>query len=78
MVALSANALTSICVAALVFSGLSMAQEAAQKVQAGPGTAVVAPGVRTRRFELDEIPPGTYDVVTKETLVRYGVDHMGF
>jgi polyisoprenoid-binding protein YceI len=27
---------------------------------------------------LDEIPPGTYDVVSKETLVRYGVDHMGF
>jgi polyisoprenoid-binding protein YceI len=75
-----ANALTSACVAAsaLVFSGVSMAQQAPQKVQAGPGTAVTAPGVRTRRLELDEIPPGTYDVFTKETLVRYGVDHMGF
>jgi polyisoprenoid-binding protein YceI len=80
VVTLRANALTPICVAAsaFVFSGLSMAQQAPQKVQAGPGTAVVAPGVRTRRLELDEIPPGTYDVVTKETLVRYGVDHMGF
>lgn len=80
VVTLGANALTSICVAAsaFVFSGVSMAQQAPQKVQAGPGTAVVAPGVRTRRLELDEIPPGTYDVYTKETLVRYGVDHMGF
>jgi polyisoprenoid-binding protein YceI len=80
VVTLCANALTAVCVAAsvLVFSGVSMAQQAPQKAQAGPGTAVVAPGVRTRRFELDEIPPGTYDVYTKETLVRYGVDHMGF
>jgi polyisoprenoid-binding protein YceI len=78
MAALGANALTSVTASAFVFSGVSMAQQAPQKVQAGPGTAVVAPGVRTRHLELDEIPPGTYDVVSKETLVRYGVDHMGF
>jgi polyisoprenoid-binding protein YceI len=80
VVSLGGNALASICVAAsaFVFSGVSMAQQPPQKVQAGPGTAVVAPGVHTRRLELDQIPPGTYDVVTKETLVRYGVDHMGF
>jgi polyisoprenoid-binding protein YceI len=76
----AANPLMSICVATsgFVFFGVSMAQQAPQTVQASPGTAVVAPGVRHRRFELDEIPPGTYDVNTKETLVRYGVDHMGF
>jgi polyisoprenoid-binding protein YceI len=44
----------------------------------GPGTAVVQPGVHKKRFELDEIPAGTYEVTTKETLVRYGVDHLGF
>src|ERR1019366_3506482 len=77
---LGANALTSISVAACAFtlSGVAIAQQAPQKVQVGPGTAVVAPGVRKIRLELDEIPPGTYDIITKETLVRYGVDHMGF
>jgi polyisoprenoid-binding protein YceI len=77
---LTTTALTSICVAASAFasSGLSMAQQAPQKVEAGPGTAVVAPGVHARHLELDEIAPGTYDIVTKETLIRYGVDHMGF
>jgi polyisoprenoid-binding protein YceI len=71
------NALTSICIAvsAFVFSGVSMAQQAPPP---GPGTAVVEPGVHATHFGLDEIPPGTYDVNTKETLVRYGVDHMGF
>jgi len=80
LVTLGANALTSICIAtsALGFSGVSMAQPAPHKVQPGPGTAVVAPGVHPRHLELDEIPAGTYDVNTKETLVRYGVDHMGF
>jgi polyisoprenoid-binding protein YceI len=69
---------TSLCVvtAALVFSGVTVAQQAAHPV--GPGTAVVAPGVVARHFIFDEILPGTYDVNTKETLVRYGVDHMGF
>ena len=51
---------------------------AEQTPQPGPGTAVVAPGVRARHFDLDAIPAGTYDVYTKETLIRYGVDHMGF
>jgi len=71
---------TSIIVAASAFalSGFAIAQQVPHKVQAGPGTAVVAPGVRRTRLELDEIPPGTYDIYTKETLVRYGVDHMGF
>lgn len=80
VVTLGAKALTSICVAAsaLVFSGVSMAQQAPQKAQVGPGTAVVEPGVHARHLGLDEIPPGTYDITSKETLVRYGVDHMGF
>jgi hypothetical protein len=41
---LAAKALTSTCVAvsAFVISGFSMAQQAPQKVQTGPGTAVVA------------------------------------
>src|SRR5580658_9694774 len=75
-----ASALTSICVAAcaFVFSGVAMAQQAPPRGQPGPGTAVVAPGVHARHLGLEEIPPGTYDVWTKETLVRYGVDHMGF
>jgi polyisoprenoid-binding protein YceI len=58
--------------------GLTAAQQVPQKPQEGPGTAVVAPGVRNVRLALDEVPPGTYDITTKETLVRYGVDHMGF
>lgn len=80
MVTAGAGALTSMCVAAsaFVFCAVSMAQPAPQKAQAGPGTAVVAPGIHPRRLELDEIPPGTYEVYSKETLVRYGVDHMGF
>ena len=75
-----ANALRSISVAASAFvlSGVAVGQQVPQKAQVGPGTAVVAPGVRNIRLELDEIPPGTYDITTKETLVRYGVDHMGF
>jgi polyisoprenoid-binding protein YceI len=77
---LGAHLLRSISVAASAFalSGIAVAQQVPQKFQAGPGTAVVAPGVRNMRLELDEIPPGTYDITTKETLVRYGVDHMGF
>lgn len=77
---LGANALRSISVAASAFAlfGVAVAQQAPQNVPVGPGTAVVAPGVRNTRFELDEIPPGTYDIATKETLVRYGVDHFGF
>jgi polyisoprenoid-binding protein YceI len=51
---------------------------AEQTQQAGPGTAVVAPGVHAEHFQLDAIPAGTYDVTSKETLIRYGVDHMGF
>jgi polyisoprenoid-binding protein YceI len=80
MVAVGANALASISVAAgaLLFSGVSLAQQTTQQAQAGPGTAVVQPGVHARHLEFDEIPPGTYDVDSKETLVRYGVDHMGF
>jgi polyisoprenoid-binding protein YceI len=80
VVALGANALASLSVAAcaLVFSGVLLAQQAPQQAPVGPGTAVVQPGVRARHINFDEIPPGTYDVDTKETLVRYGVDHMGF
>jgi polyisoprenoid-binding protein YceI len=55
-----------------------MAQQASQKVQVGPGTAAVEPGVHATHLGLDEIPPGTYDINSKETLVRYGVEHMGF
>jgi polyisoprenoid-binding protein YceI len=77
---LGAHALPSIIVASSVLAlcGITLAQQGPQKVQDGPGTAVVAPGVRNMRLKVDEIPPGTYDVTTKETLVRYGVDHMGF
>ena len=77
---LGANALRPITVAASAFalSGVAVAQHVPQKVESSPGTAVVAPGVRNIRLELDEIPAGTYDITTKETLVRYGVDHMGF
>jgi len=67
-----------ILVGALALFGVAMAQPAPPAVQPGPGTAVVQPGVHPTHFELDEIPAGTYDVTTKETLVRYGVDHMGF
>ncbi len=74
------NMRTAICVAAFafVFPAVLLAQPAPQKAPVGPGTAVVEPGVRKIRFDVDEIPAGTYDVWTKETLVRYGVDHMGF
>ena len=77
---LVAWALMSISVAASAFalSGAAIAQQVPQKVQAGPGTAVVAPGVHEKRLDFDGIPPGTYDIYTKETLVRYGVEHMGF
>jgi polyisoprenoid-binding protein YceI len=72
----------SVAACALIFSGVSLAQQAPQQApqqpQVGPGTAVVEPGVHARHLEFDEIPPGTYDVDTKETLVRDGVDHMGF
>jgi polyisoprenoid-binding protein YceI len=71
------GAARSVCVVActLAFLGVARAQTAPPP---GPGTAVVAPGVHPTHFDLDEIPPGLYDVNTKETLVRYGVDHMGF
>ncbi len=77
---LGTEMLTLICVAvsAIALSGVAIAQQVPQKVQADPGAAVREPDLRARRFELDEIPAGTYDIYTKETLVRYGVDHMGF
>ena len=52
VVSLGAKALASISVAAcaLLFSGVSLAQQAPQQAQAGPGTAVVEPGVRARRL----------------------------
>jgi polyisoprenoid-binding protein YceI len=61
-----------------LFCGAAMAQSTPQRAAAGPGTAVVAPGVHPTHFALDEVPAGTYDVTSKETLVRYEVDHMGF
>jgi polyisoprenoid-binding protein YceI len=80
VITLGSSALRSICVtaSAFVFSATSMAQQAPQKVQVGRGTAAVGPGVHTTHFGVDEIPAGTYDITSKETLVRYGVDHMGF
>lgn len=63
---------------ALSLCGVAMAQSTPHGVAPGPGTAVVAPGVHPTHFALDEVPAGTYDVYSKETLVRYGVDHMGF
>jgi len=67
-----------VVVCTLAFFGVAPAQSAPPSAATGPGTAVVAPGVRPTHFDLDEIPAGLYDVTTKETLVRYGVDHMGF
>jgi polyisoprenoid-binding protein YceI len=43
-----------------------------------PGTAVVEPGVVPVHLKPEQIPAGTYEVNTKETLVRYTVDHLGF
>jgi polyisoprenoid-binding protein YceI len=79
-VARGASMLTATCVAAFAFvsSGVVLAQQAPQTAPVGPGTAVVEPGVRKIHFGVDEIPAGTYDVDTRETLVRYEVDHMGF
>jgi polyisoprenoid-binding protein YceI len=75
-----ANVLTPACGAActLVFLSVALAQPAPHTAPVGPGTAVVAPGVRPTHFDLQDVPPGLYDVDSKETLVRYGVDHMGF
>jgi polyisoprenoid-binding protein YceI len=67
-----------VAASAFALFGVAVAQQAPQDVRASPGTAVVAPGVRHTRLELDELPPGMYDIATKETLVRYGVDHFGF
>jgi polyisoprenoid-binding protein YceI len=80
VITLGSSALRSICIAAsaFVFSETSIAQQAPQKVQVGPGTAAVEPGVHATHFGVDKIPAGTYDITSKETLVRYGVDHMGF
>jgi polyisoprenoid-binding protein YceI len=77
---LAAGTLASVAAATctLVFSGTSLAQQAPPKVPVGPGTAVVEPGVHARHLQFDDVPPGTYEVDSKETLVRYGVDHMGF
>jgi polyisoprenoid-binding protein YceI len=70
----------SLCVAASAFalSSVAVAQQVPQRAPDGPGTAVVAPGVHASHLGVDEIPPGTYDINAKETLVRYGVDRMGF
>jgi len=69
---------TGVAALASVFSGNLLAQQAPPTAPAGPGTAVVEPGVRKIHFDVDELPAGTYDVDSRETLVRYGVDHMGF
>jgi polyisoprenoid-binding protein YceI len=61
-----------------LLSSNTLLAQAPQTAPVGPGTAVVQPGVRKVRFDVDQIPAGTYDVDTRETLVRYGVDHMGF
>jgi polyisoprenoid-binding protein YceI len=39
---------------------------------------LVAPAVADATLAPDDIQPGTYAIDTKETLVRYGVLHMGF
>lgn len=64
--------------AGLALSLPASAAPPAAKAPEGPGTAVVEPGVRPTRYELDSVPPGLYEVNSKETLIRYGVDHMGF
>ena len=72
------NRCSIVAASAFALLGVAVAQQAPQDVRASPGTAVVAPGVRNTRLELDELPPGLYDIATKETLVRYAVDHFGF
>lgn len=43
------------------------------------GTAgAAAPDPNAKRFTPDEVPAGTYEIFSDETLVRYTVDHMGF
>ena len=37
-----------------------------------------APDLDAKRFTPDEVPAGTYEIYSDETLVRYTVDHMGF
>jgi polyisoprenoid-binding protein YceI len=75
-VAVAVNALTSLSLATSLVGPPSTAT--AQQAAPGPGTAVVQPGVHAQHFDLDQIPAGMYDVTSKETLIRYGVDHMGF
>lgn len=74
------HALRSIAmvVLGLALAGIALAEQSPKTAPVGPGTAVAEPGVRNMRLKLDDVPAGLYDVVTKETLVRYGVDHMGF
>jgi polyisoprenoid-binding protein YceI len=40
--------------------------------------AAIAPAAAQVGLGLDDIQAGTYTIDTKETLVRYGVNHMGF
>ncbi len=37
-----------------------------------------APDLNAKRFNPEEVPAGTYEIYSDETLVRYTVDHMGF
>jgi polyisoprenoid-binding protein YceI len=40
--------------------------------------ANAAPDLNAKRFTPEEVPAGTYELFSDETLVRYTVDHMGF
>lgn len=42
------------------------------------GAGAVTPDPDAKRFAPDEVPAGTYELFSDETLVRYTVDHMGF
>lgn len=74
---LSDRAVRFLCMAGLACALLG-ATTAQPPPAPGPGTAVVEAGVHAAHFGLDEIPAGLYELTSKETLVRYGVDHMGF
>jgi polyisoprenoid-binding protein YceI len=78
VVRVAAILLVSIVAIATGGIGRSAGEEVQKTPAPGPGTAVVQSGVRATHIDFAQIPAGTYDITSKETLVRYEVDHMGF
>lgn len=44
---------------------------------ASTAAGAVTPDPNAKRFEPDEVPAGTYEIFSDETLVRYTVNHLG-